>query len=627
MASAELFKVTCVTCQSHLSVRNAALIGQIVGCPKCNSMVEIAPPATATPTKPLAAAVAPVVAQPSFEEPLGSFVEPATVEPASPASLTDDPVGSVLATSSSSSAKFIIWAVASFVIGATLTGAFLVLRSGGSAEEVAAVETKIAPVNEQPKTPPVAEESTTEAAPPKKTSPDIAKKSKTPADDNPFEVQPEPAEPPLLGVIEEPIAEVAVAEPAVTATEEAPEQKLVIESPAEPRIARKFDPLALDPEELSLNALSEAGTADAENAAPADEAVPQEIEPQPVPPLANVSKVVRLNEKSGGASRSRSAEIQLNRELPALTLKDMPLLDFLNLVSQLAGVPVSIAPDQLLMAGITPGRPVSLDTSANRLADALSAVLKPLHLEATTDGPQVVIVRKDAAKVRSVDYPIDDLLGNKTTAAEFAIWIEKLIAPESWQANGGDGKITLSEKSLQVEQTQAVQYQVLFFLERIRLAKQLPLRSRYPERLLAAKPLSVGIADRLAAPTTFTFSHDTPLAEVFHYWQGEAGLPIFVDWPALASVDLWLDSQVTCAITNEPWQTALDTVLAPLNLGWRPAPGGGIQVTSRARIETEPQLDIYPAGAWQGDAADATVINDTVNKLTYVRASAAAHRQ
>jgi hypothetical protein len=279
-----------------------------------------------------------------------------------------------------------------------------------------------------------------------------------------------------------------------------------------------------------------------------------------------------------------------------------------------------------MMAGISPGKPISVDATETSLADALQKVLGPLHLEAVADGPQVVIVRQDAGKVRNVDYPIDDLLGSKTTPQEFAKWIEQLVVPESWQANGGDGKITITGNTLKVEQAQAVQYQVLFFLERIRLAKDIPLRSRYPERLLSAKPYAVGIADRLTAPNTFTFSHDTPLAEVFHHWQGEAGLPIFVDWPALASVKIWPDSLVTCAITAKPWHEALDTVLEPLGLGWRAAPGGAIQITSRARINTEPQLDIYPVGIWKGDGSDATVIHDPVNKLTYVRAPASRLR-
>ncbi|MEQ8839261.1 MAG: hypothetical protein RID07_20820, partial [Lacipirellulaceae bacterium] len=43
-----LFKITCVTCTARLSVRNEAVIGQILACPKCGSMVQVTPP---TPTE------------------------------------------------------------------------------------------------------------------------------------------------------------------------------------------------------------------------------------------------------------------------------------------------------------------------------------------------------------------------------------------------------------------------------------------------------------------------------------------------------------------------------------------------------------------------------------------------
>lgn len=628
MASTELFKVTCLTCQASLSVRNTALIGQIVGCPKCNSMVEITPPAPkpAPAPTPVVAAAAPAVSESVFEEDFETPAAEPTAEVESPAEIT-----SVLESGATSSTKFILWAAASFVVGATITGMFLVLRSGATVDVAVSAPQTEAPVTATP----VAEVEPTQREPVTVKTPDAAVISKEEAvstttanessvEENPFDVKATEEEPPLTGEVKLPPQENISTEPAVTPTEaeQEPQKKLVIGSAAEPRVARKFDPLALDPEELNLNAVSEAGQGDLHAAAAEDQAAPGENQPQEEPLPVVVSTAVQLNVKAGGESGRRSAAVQLERSLPAVTVQDMPLLNFITFMGQLSGVPVSVTPEQLMMAGTTPGKPVSLNITETTLADALKSVLEPLHLEVVTDGPQIEIVRQDASKVRSVNYPIDDLLGSDTTAQQFADWIQTLVAPESWQKNGGDGQLTVSGDSLGIEQTQAVQYEVLFFLERIRLAKGLPLRSRYPKRLLSAKPYGVGIADRLNAPTTFTFSHDTPLAELFHHWQDEAGLPIFVDWPALATIKIWPDSLVTCRVANEPWHQALDTVLEPLGLGWRAAPGGAIQITSLARLQTEPLLDIYPAGTWHGDADHATVIDDRVNKLTYARAPA-----
>ena len=35
------FSINCVTCKSKLTVSNSSLLGQILACPKCNSMVQI----------------------------------------------------------------------------------------------------------------------------------------------------------------------------------------------------------------------------------------------------------------------------------------------------------------------------------------------------------------------------------------------------------------------------------------------------------------------------------------------------------------------------------------------------------------------------------------------------------
>jgi hypothetical protein len=620
----ELFKVSCVTCQASLSVRNPALIGQIVACPKCDSMVLIEQPASATPVAPIVvAAVAPsVVKMPKFEEPIEDFTASESLgTPVAAPQVSPTEVASVLEAGTSSSVNFIMWSIASFVVGATIMGALLIWRSGDE-PTVATTAVEQAPVVEQPQE--TAETPSIEPSNQLTEEPPVDETSvPQPASVAEAKVEPAPeADEPLTGPVALPPQEKVTAEPPVTPADKKPEPKLVINEADEPRVARKYDPLQLDPEQMNLNTVSAGAAADS---TPAEETPdPQIAEPaaEVEAPVADQSPV-RLSEKRPGTAR-RSAETQLNRKLSAVAVKEMPLLNFLALVSQLSGVPVSIAPEQLQMAGISAGRPVSVEASAKTLGEMLTEVLTPLHLEAQSDEEQIVITRQHGNQVRSIDYPVDDLGISHT---ELAQWIEQLVAPESWKSVGGPGTITVEGDKLRIEQTQAVHYEVLIFLERIRLAKQKSLRSKYPERLLSARSYNATVAEQLAAPAIFTFSHETPLAEVFQYWQGEMGLPVFVDWPALATAKLWPESGVTCRIANEPWHAALDKVLEPLGLGWRAVAGGGIQITSREAIESRPMLDIYPGNEWQLSPEHAKVIHDRVNNLTYVRAPAAVHRQ
>jgi hypothetical protein len=618
----ELFKVSCVTCQASLSVRNPALVGQIIACPKCDSMVLVERPATSTPIAPVVAAaiVPPAANLPKFEEPLEDFTAGESfTEPIAPPEVSPTEMASVLEAGTSSSVNFIMWSVASFVVGATLMGAVLVWRSGNEPSDAAAaidpapaVEQPQQTVIEEPITEPNREQ--VDASPVEETqSPETA--AITEQTDEP-EIE---ANAPLSGPIVLPPQEKIPSAPPATSTEEKNEPKLVIREADEPRVARKYDPLQLDPEQMDLTTVSAGAASPLEDANEPPAAEPMADAAAPVVDQSAV-KLSAIRAATGG----RSAETQLMRVLPAVNVKDMPLLNFLALMSQLSGVPVSIAPEQLQMAGISAGRPVSANIATKSISEILADVLGPLHLEAQSDGEQIILVRQHGDQIRGIDYPVDDLGISHT---ELAQWIEQLVAPETWKSVGGPGTITIEGDKLHIEQAQEVQYEVLIFLERIRLAKEKPLRSKYPERLLSARPYRSTITEQVAAPAIFTFSHETPLAEVFLYWQTEMGLPVFVDWPALATAKLWPESRITCRSANEPWHTALDKVLEPLGLGWRAVSGGGIQITSREVMESDPMLDIYPGNEWQLAPTGATVIHDRVNNLTYVRAPAAVHRQ
>jgi len=196
-------------------------------------------------------------------------------------------------------------------------------------------------------------------------------------------------------------------------------------------------------------------------------------------------------------------------------------------------------------------------------------------------------VRQDADRVREIDYPVDDL---KASPQQLAEWVQRLVAPESWQT----GKLEVTAGALRIEQSQRVHYQVLVFLERLRLVSGLLPRSKFPTQRLAPTPLPAAMAERLSAPAVFTFSRETPLADVLQHWQRELGVPLLVDWPALAEVDLWPESTIVCAVADKPWEAALDEVLGPLGLDWRTTFGGAIEISSADRLQHDLQLELYP---------------------------------
>ncbi len=597
----ELFKIICVTCQAKLSVRNESLIGQIVACPRCDSMVEIISPAVA--------AVAPAVAEPATVIKKAVASEPAVL----PEEVPPPVVEAELLQASAEVAKYklLVWSLASVLVGAVLVGGMLYSRNSSSKESPAVAPSSVETANVELPAVPVSEEEPTVVSPPVvETPPAVALK----------------VDPPSTEIVES-----TPKQPVVTETVEQPPVVAPIEKQAEaaPRVARRFDPLDFDPESLTLAAVDQPTEA---VETPASELMDVPLET--LEEVPSTVPLVRRGPDEGEDASGRDAEKQLALLIPGVKFRDLLLVDYLRLVSQLSGVPVSVAPEQLLMAGITPQQKVSFEKKGISLGEMLTHVLKPLRLEYSTQGSQVIVTRQDATKRREINYPIDDLVGAETDAELLASWVEQLVAPSTWRSAGGQGTLEVTPGNLRIEQTQQVQYQVLILLERLRLARNRPPRSRYPVKRLAGTPANVLLQKILATHTTFTFSQYTPIDEVFVHWQTEIGVPLLIDWPALAEAEVWPSTTIACAIIDQPWSIALEKILEPLGLGWRATASGAIEITSAKKVQNELQLELYSLrNDFDGDArslaklqAGGVILYDPAEKTLLVLESAVAQR-
>ena len=599
----ELFKVICVTCQAKLSVRNESLIGQIVACPRCDSMVEVTPP---TATEPLV-----------VPPPIHASEEVVSAAVSHEVSLPDAEAEGLPASAAVGKYKVMAWSLVGFFAGATLFGVVLYSRSDPKTEA-----TGLEPSSRLMDPVPVAEDLPSSEEP-LEVSPPIVKA--------PSVIVPEPVAP--APTIEKNIA----AQPADESTEPPEPAPLAEDLPKTepaptPRVALHFDPLDYDPENLTLATIDQpAAPVESPTSEPHDAAVEISVEVPSTVPLVRRGPVV------GEDASRRDAGKQLALLIPKVKIDQQPLVECLRLFSQISGVPVSVTPEQLLMAGITSRKSVSLDASDLSLAEMLKQVLNPLRLEYHIQGAQVVVVRQQAEKRREINYPLGDLVGAETNEEQFAAWVEQLVAPSTWQAAGGQGTLVTTPGSLRIGQTQQVQYQVLIMLERLRLARNLPPKSRYPVKRLTGTPANALLHEKLARPATFTFLQYTAIDEIFVHWQTEFGAPLLIDWPALAEAEVWPRTTIACAISEQPWSAALEKVLEPLGLGWRATLGGAIEITSAEKVQGELQLELYPLrNDLEGGVArlrklakqqaDGVMLYDPVGKVFLVLEPAATQR-
>jgi hypothetical protein len=647
------FKITCVTCQARLAVRSASLIGQILACPKCGSMVQVTAPATG-------AAAAGSAAHDSAHDSIGAAASgiaiagaapPSPAPAAPPTSGFEDvadfgaeldarppsvPPSSIAKRAATPNAKPVQPAVASAVkhsVGGLSTTKLIAIGVGSAVAAsalVAGVLTLLRPgTSEAPAVPSAGAAAVTPAPSVVTTQPKVA--PAPPANDA---VRPDTATatPPTNGDAADPIVaappaaveaatppeapQVAPVNETIAATATAPPVADVIVADAAaandadaPRL--RIDPLDLDPEGLDLATLL-----NGDSGPPIDSVAMSELEQTPPP----VNSDAPANEEAAagaaalpeGGRIAEGAEIEppaapailLARRLPGVKVTQMPLALFVDFATGLSAVPVSVSVDELQLAAASSSSEVSVDVKDATLEQMLAEGLRPLRLEPMVVDGQIVLRRTGAGGRRQLAYPVDDLVAGD--AKPLAAWVTRFVTPEAWQAGGGDGQLEAEGSTFRIDADERVGFATILFLEQYRVACGLPPKSKYPAALLKSRAAKGELASRLEAPATFTFTRPTALRELVHWWQQEADMAILVDWPALAQSRLAPHSRVTASVAGKPWSEALTTVLEPLGLGWRLVDKWTIEISTLAELQSQPVLELYSlANATGGRSAAA----------------------
>jgi hypothetical protein len=148
---------------------------------------------------------------------------------------------------------------------------------------------------------------------------------------------------------------------------------------------------------------------------------------------------------------------------------------------------------------------------------------------------------------------------------------------------------------------------LLFFFEKLRVARRLPLRSKHDPAFFQLPTRTAQARELLAAPITLNFSRPALLVQILDRLEATAHVRILVDWQALAPLGWNPDALAKLTVEEQPLAAALDALLAPMDLSWRVIDARTVEVTSPAAIAQRPELEWHAAGdlAADGDAANA----------------------
>jgi hypothetical protein len=304
-------------------------------------------------------------------------------------------------------------------------------------------------------------------------------------------------------------------------------------------------------------------------------------------------------------------QARLATAVSQIELSDMPLADAVTLLAGMSNVRVTFDVDAMRELGATLHDKVSVSLSKTSAGEVLAAILASRKLTCVVQDGWVLVTSPAEYResLREVRYTVSDLTGEATAATEeLARLVEKLVVPESWQANGGRGTIRAKEGALEVNQTGSVHSQVLVFCEKLRTARGKPTRSRLSPELFSLATRADRAARALAHPVTANFREPAPLGQILGHLRQSTGAEILLDGPALAAAGISEDVVATLKSQRQPLSAVLGQVLDPLGLGWRAVGPSALQVSTRKAVDSRLELEFYPVASLLGREQAAALI-------------------
>ncbi|MCO6456567.1 MAG: hypothetical protein J5I93_14815, partial [Pirellulaceae bacterium] len=329
------------------------------------------------------------------------------------------------------------------------------------------------------------------------------------------------------------------------------------------------------------------------------------------------------------APREIDVAAQLATPILEIVFEDTPLDGFLQFVWQFSTVPVSVDLDALQRRKLNLHTPIRLTRSDTSLGEVLAAGLQPLGLGYVVAAGQLRIVDADQ-QPREVRYPVDDLIGDDQAAAATLVrWVATFAQPAAWAAVGEGNRPRVEGQSLVVQHTPAVQFAVVELLERLRAARQLPLRSDYDAAMFQLPTRRERASQKLAETFLLNFTQPTPLPRILQRIGEDTGAHLVVDWQALGQSGWTPETRLQFSSDSRPLRVALNSLLRPLDLVYRVIDAETIEVTTSQALEQDPDLECYKVdGLLKNDDPDARQLMDrtqqTLGKDLFAPAGAGA---
>jgi hypothetical protein len=290
---------------------------------------------------------------------------------------------------------------------------------------------------------------------------------------------------------------------------------------------------------------------------------------------------------------------RLADSMASLDVRDMPLVEFLRLISQFSTIPITLPPESLSMAGLAATDPVSASHRNATVQNVLNSALQPKRLAYEIIDGHLIVGSHYAIdrRLRRMEHSVSDLVGGDPQRLRALVDdLHRLVAPTSWQGHGGMGTLTAESDKLIVVETAEVHYQLYTFCEKLRMARGLPSRRRAGQEHFRLDTRTARARAKLNLPLGIRCETDTRFIDILRRLEKLTAVTLLVDWQAVAQLGWSPETTMTLVLEDVTLDEALRSLLAPMDLTYRAVDEVTLEITTPQALAEHPELEFYAVG-------------------------------
>ncbi|MCA9263443.1 MAG: hypothetical protein KDA60_06320 [Planctomycetales bacterium] len=384
-------------------------------------------------------------------------------------------------------------------------------------------------------------------------------------------------------------------------TAEQPSDATAIESPSElddsvEGVDPLFDAIEAAPNRnlfAELAGLSETDIADMSLTPPTTEVAPEPVDPETVAFFDRGSPSVPRFAVEQPTMRPVNVPERLRDPVAAIKLDSVRLSDFVNFITDVSTIPVTLDVDALNRLGLAPQAPITVAQRDTTVEGLLKEAIAPLELEVTPTELGVVITTPETSQQqREKQYPVMDLLGtDERSTRTIAYHLRMLTGAGRWEKFGGRDSLTIVNQQMTVNSNDAGHTEVQRLLNQLRIARGLAVQSEQPERWYSGTTRVRRCQQQLSQEVTLYAVRSIAFRELVQELESRTSFQIVVNWQALAEAGWPWDTPRTLSVQALPLDTTLEKLLGPMQLTFRVVDDELLEITTLAdelqKMDTE----------------------------------------